>query len=99
MPFGNPCLQLYLFAQVKSTCLQLYLYAQVNMAAMLDNLLLPCVNTARKGDAEKASCYDTVAAAGAGAELLTSSTVGTCSGRHRVILVCYLVTVTACAMY
>ena len=62
---------------------------------MLDNLLLPCVNTAREGGAEKALCCDTVAAAGAGAELLTCSTVGTCSGRRRVIPVCYLVTVTA----
>ena len=51
---------------------------------LLANLLLPCVNTAREGGAEKAPCCDTVAAAGAGAARLTCSTVGTCSGRRRV---------------
>jgi len=49
--------------------------------SMLDNLLLSCVNTKqREGGAKKAPCYDTVVAAGAGAELLTCSTVDTCSG-------------------
>ena len=52
-----------------------------------------------EGGAEKAPCCDTVAAAGAGAERLTYSTVATCKGRRRVIPVCYLVTVIACAMY
>ena len=42
---------------------------------LLANLLLPCVNTAREGGAEKAPCCDTAAAAGAGATRLTCSTV------------------------
>ena len=66
---------------------------------LLDNLLLYCVNTAREGGAEKAPCCDTVAVAGAGAAQLTCSTVAIGRGRRRVSPVCYLVTVTACALY
>jgi len=53
---------------------------------LLENLLIPCVNTVKEGGAEKTPCCDTVDAAGAGAGVarLTCSTVGTCSGRHRV---------------
>ena len=65
---------------------------------MLDNLLLSCVSTVREDDAEKALYCDTVAATGVGAARLTCSTVSTCSGRHRVSPVCYLVTVTACVL-
>ena len=66
---------------------------------LLDNLLLPCVNTAREENTELGPCCDTVAAAGAGVARLTGSTVATCRGRSRVSPVCYLVTVIACALY
>ena len=66
---------------------------------LLDNLLLPCVNIAREGGAEKAPYCDTIAATGVGVAWLTYSTVGTCSGQRRVSPVCYLVTVIACALY
>ena len=57
------------------------------------------MNTARESGAELASCYDTVAAAGAGAARLTYSTVASCRDRRRVSPVCYLVTFAAGQLY
>ena len=75
------------------------LIALVGSLWLLNNLPLPCVNTAREGGAEKAPRCNTVAAAGAGAARLTCSTVGTCRGRRRVSPICYLVTVVAGQLY
>ena len=46
-------------------------FAGIQYCALLDNILLSCVNTIREDGAEKAPCSDIVAAAGVGAARLT----------------------------
>ena len=106
--FIMPCLCPYYvqsYPQFLDCCCILILLQSIlfwpilHMLPLLDNLLLPFVNTTREGDVEKVPCCDTTAVVGAGAPWLTCSTVGTCNGRRRVNLVCYLVTVTTYALY